>query len=109
MTVRLRVQGDGFGLCTKCKHATSIEGRTPKGGTVARVHCSAAHLPSYPGMLVEKCGSYEAYGTPSLFEMKESAWLLLKERNKPLGFVHPDKIEKKARYEILETIQEDWP
>jgi len=105
MPIRVSVRDEGEGgLCEHCKHSTKMQGRTPRGSVVTKFRCTAFMEPFVLAMEVQKCGAYQRRGTPSLYEMKEAAWLLMGERNKTAGFVHPNKIDKDARRDLLDQV-----
>lgn len=88
-----KIQADRKTLCESCDAGIVTEA----ADNVVRAWCGQRGTPIRVPNMIEKCSSYKQKGEPSLYDLKEIAWMLItdKKGNK-IGFKRLSEIRKEG-------------
>lgn len=87
---------DGKALCQSCRHGTVMRsGYNNK----EKIYCG--QIGEFVVIKVTECNRYDNSAVPSLYDMKDAAFILYTKNSKGIGFMRGEEFRKKFRTEIL--------
>jgi hypothetical protein len=89
---------DESSLCATCRRAQRISGDSLDDD---RTICGALEIPQRITFSVRACSKYDDERLPSIYDMRQAAWILrTDEKKQAIGFVPWKKLEKFERDKI---------
>lgn len=101
--VRNGTSPDGRSLCQSCRQGTVM-----KSGYDNKEQIYCAQIGNFIKIKVTECNRYDDRSVPSIYDMKDAAFILYTKNSKQIGFMRGAEFRKKFKGE-LDDLPEELP